>query len=175
MDAIREQLGADHRVLDDLFCRLLRDVRLLSQRDLRVVWCELERRLLSHMDVEEQLLFPMLEAGHHAAVERARSDHTRIRGLACALGIAIELNTVREPAIKDLICVLHQHAEREDRALYRLACAHAPGLVQCRVTASLRAAGRAAHEAAAKTVAHRSGSHDSVLPPGLSAAAIRLQ
>src|SRR6478736_5177407 len=102
MDAIRMQLVSDHRVLDDLFCRLLRDVRVISSEDLKVVWCELEHRLLAHLDVEEQFLLPLLPVSHHAAVERALADHRRIRSLVSALGDAIELNAACEPAIREL-------------------------------------------------------------------------
>lgn len=159
MDPIRAQLAADHRVLDDLFCRLLRDVRVLSRDDLRAVWYEIEHRLLSHMDVEEQFLLPLVEASHHAAAQRARDEHVRIRGLVCALGVGVELHTVREHDIKDLTCVLHQHAQQEDALLYRFACERASASVQYRMATSLRSAARAAHEAALRTTANRSGDH----------------
>jgi hypothetical protein len=166
MDAIRNQLAADHRVLDDLFCRLLHDVQVLSHHDLQLVWCELEHRLLSHMDVEEQLLFPLAPANHHVAVARARTDHVRIRGLVCALGLAIEAGTAREPAVRDLISTLHVHAEREDRTLYRFACERASSAAQYRMAATLRTAARSAHETAVKTLANRTGCHDApVLTP----------
>jgi hypothetical protein len=155
MDAIRMQLVSDHRMLDDLFCRLLRDVHVLSHHDLKVVWCELEHRLLAHMDVEEQFLLPLVAATHEAAIERALADHVRIRGLVAALGVAIELNAAREPAIEELMQILHIHSEHEDRMLYRFACERASVAVQHRMAMTLRAAGRFAHDSAAKTLANR--------------------
>lgn len=169
MDPIRAQLAADHRVLDDLFCRLLRDVTVLAPRDLQTVWCELEHRLLSHMDVEEQFLWPPLEASHRAGVDRAREEHACIRGLVCALGAAVELHSAREHDVKDLIRLLHLHAEREDALLYRFVCERSSALVQYRVATTLRSAARTAHDAALKTTANRSGSHEAVAPSALIA------
>jgi Hemerythrin HHE cation binding domain len=172
VDPIRAQLAADHRVLDDLFARLLHDLSALSRQDLEVVWCELEHRLLSHMDVEEQFLWPLLEEGHRAAVDRARSDHARIRGSVCGLGASVELHTVREQDIKELMRLLHHHAEREDAFLYRFACERAPASVQCRVATTLRTAAHTAHVAALRTTANRSGLHEAMVPapkpPGAS-------
>jgi Hemerythrin HHE cation binding domain len=164
VDPIRAQLAADHRVLDDLFARLLHDVSVLARRDLQVIWCELEHRLLSHMDVEEQFLWPLLQEGHRAAVDRARSDHARIRGAVCVLGAAVELQTVREQDLKDLILLLHHHAEREDAFLYRFASERAPASVQCRVATTLRTAAHTAHVAALRTTANRSGLHEATVP-----------
>jgi hypothetical protein len=155
MDAIRSQLATDHRVLDDLVFRLVHDVDASSHRNLQATWCEFEHRLLSHMDVEEQILLPLLEASQRAEVERTRREHTRIRGLVCELGIAIELRTVSQSAIKQLLQVLHAHSEREDRLLYRQAGERSSAAVQHRVAATLRAAARRAHEAATRTTANR--------------------
>jgi len=164
MDAIRAQLAADHRVLDDLFCRLLRDVNALSHHDLQLAWCELEHRLLSHMDVEEQFLLPLVTASHHQAVERARAEHQQIRERVCTLGFAIELNTAREPAIRELMQILHRHAEQEDRLVYRFACERASVAVQSRMASTLRSAARCAHEAALKMSANRTPAQAASLP-----------
>jgi hypothetical protein len=164
MDAIRAQLAAEHRVLDDLFGRLLHNGHVLSHHDLLLVWCELEHRLLSHMDVEEQFLLPLVEASHYRDVERARAEHVRLRELVCTLGAAIELNTAREPAIRELSQLLHAHAEREDRLLYRSACERASVIVQFRMASALRAAARCAHESALKILANRFDARGQVSP-----------
>lgn len=155
MDAIRNQLAADHRVLSDLISRLVRDVETSSHRHLQEVWCELERRLLSHMDVEEQFLLPLLELSYAAEVERARAEHGQIRGLVCALGLAIESRAVTQAAIRDLVRLLSAHSEREDQVLYKHAAERSSVAVQHRVAATLRASGRCAHDAAVRTSAHR--------------------
>lgn len=159
MDVIRNQLAADHRVLDDLMRRLVHDVDAASHHHLQEVWCELEHRLLSHMDVEEQFLLPLLALSYPAEVERARAEHVHIRGLVCSLGLAIESRSVTEPAIKELVQLLSAHSEREDRVLYRHAAERSSVAVQHRVAATLRASARCAHEAAVRTSANRSDPH----------------
>jgi hypothetical protein len=155
MDAIRSQLAADHRVLEHLFRHLLHDLVVHNEGDLRATWCELEHRLLSHIDVEEQLLLPVFGVGHHAAAERTRAEHAQIRTLLDDLGAAVELHSLHESAVLRLLQVLDAHIEREDRLIYRFACEVAPDAVQCRLAAALRAAARTAHEAASKALANR--------------------
>lgn len=162
MDAIRTELAAERRVLDDLFCHLSHAIDAGRHDVLQLTWCELEHRLLSRMDVEEQFLLPFVEASHQADVRRARVVHQRIRGLVADLGIAIELRTVHQAAVTELIHVLHQQAEREDGKLYQVAFERASVVVQHRMAVMLRAAVRSAHEAALRTSASRSGSHAAV-------------
>jgi hypothetical protein len=110
--------------------------------------------LLSHMGVEEQLLLPLLESSHHAAAQRNRAEHARLRGLVDELSAAVELHSLAESAVRQLIQALDDHAEREERLLYRFAC-DAPPAVQCRLATALGASARCAHEAALKTLANR--------------------
>jgi len=155
MDAIRTQLATDHRVLEHLFRHLLHDLVVCNTGDLRATWCELEHRLLSHIDVEEQLLLPVFGVGHQAATERTRAEHAQIRILLDELGAAVELHSLHESAVERLLQLLEAHIEREDRLIYRFANELLADPVQCRLAAALRAAARAAHEAASKTLANR--------------------
>lgn len=148
MDARRTTHVADHRELNDLFWILRRGIAKASYGDLQSLWHELERRLLSHMDVEEQFLFPLVEVSHYSGVERARAEHVRIRGLVCALGLAVEQRAADEVSVRELLAVVHEHAEREDRLLYRLACERASAAVQLCIAETLRVSVRVAHEAA---------------------------
>lgn len=159
MDPIRIQLAADHRVLDDLLGQLLHDARVLSHEHLQLAWCELEHRLLSHLDVEEQFLLPLLDASHHAAVERALAEHAHLREMVARLGVSVELHKVAADSIEELKLALQTHAEHEDRLLYRFACERASAAVQYRMATNLRAASRSAHDAALRTLAHRSSAH----------------
>lgn len=154
MDAIRTQLAADHRVFDHLFQRLLHALCMPTESNLQAAWCELEHRLLSHMDVEEQLLLPLLGRHDSAAAQQIRTEHARIRGLVDELSAAVELRALGEPALRKLIEALSEHAETEEPLLYRLAGAASPAL-QCRLATALRASARCAHEAASKTLANR--------------------
>jgi hemerythrin-like domain-containing protein len=97
-------------------------------------WQELRRRfareLEPHFRVEEDALFPQLEAaGEGARVERARADHARLRALARG-----------EPAPEaalEFAALLHAHVRFEERELFPRAEALLPAAV-------LEAAGRAA-------------------------------
>jgi hypothetical protein len=73
------------------------------------------------MEAEERLLLPLLEASDPAAVARIRLEHARIRDSLTELGVAVELHTVRESHIRELIELLTAHAKHEDAALYRVA------------------------------------------------------
>jgi len=108
------------------------------------------------MDAEELYLLPLLEASHPAEVERTRTEHARIRDLVAELGIAIELHTVRKPAVMALIDLLQRHSAYEDAALYGLAAERASGSVERSVVAALKGtlqaalgAGHSAHESSA--------------------------
>lgn len=158
MEAIRAELAAERRVLDDLMLRLEHDLATGSHKSLQTTWCELEHRLLSRMDVEEQFLLPLLEPAHRADVTRVRSEHRRIRALAEHVGVTIELHTVQPSDVRELARALNEQARREDSRLYHFAWERTSPTVQHRIAALLRAAGRGAHEAALRTSAGRSES-----------------
>lgn len=158
MEAIRAELTAERHVLDDLVLRLAHDLATGSYKSLQTTWCELEHRLLSRMDVEEQFLLPLLEPAHRADVTRVRSEHRRIRALAEHVGVTIELRTVQLSDVRELAHALNDQAQREDSRLYHFAWEQVSPTVQHRIAALLRAAGRGAHDAALRTSARRSGS-----------------
>jgi hypothetical protein len=97
-------------------------------------WQDLRRRfakeLEPHFRVEEERLFPLLEAaGAGALVERARADHARLRTLARG-----------EPAPEaalEFAALLHAHVRFEERELF-------PRAEDLLPAAALEAAGRAA-------------------------------
>jgi hemerythrin len=160
MNHVQQRLDQDHRELNALLWRLSHDADAPSNDALRATWDELERRLLAHLDAEEQYLLPLVEASHPAQVDCTRREHEQIRRLVSELGIAIELHAVRQPAISELIRVLHEHADREDRTLYRFAGEKASVAVQHRIVQMLKAAARFAI-AAANKAATRSVRRDS--------------
>jgi hemerythrin len=140
MNPVQAKLDQDHRELGELLLRLAQDARDPSGSALRATWNELERRLLAHLEAEEQYLLPLVEAGHPAQVDCTRSEHAQIRQLVSELGVAIELHAAREPMVSELIRTLDEHAEREDRTLYRFAGEKASVAVQQRITKALREA-----------------------------------
>jgi hypothetical protein len=156
MEAIRAELAAERRVIEDLLLRLGHDVAAGSHKNLQATWCELEHRLLSRMDVEEQFLLPLLESDHRADVKRVRAEHRHIRDLADHVGAAIELRTIALRDVQELSLALNEQARQEDRKLYHFAWERASAAAQHRIATLLRAAGRFAHAAALRTAANRS-------------------
>ncbi len=153
MNPVRKRLDQDHEELRQLLLRLTQDARDPSGNALRSTWNELERRLLAHLEAEEQYLLPLVEGSHPAQVDCTRSEHAQIRRLVSELGLAIELHAAREPMIGELIRTLDEHAEREDRTLYRFAGDKASMAVQHRIAVMLREAVRFVIAAANRTAA----------------------
>jgi len=153
MNQVRVRLDQDHRELNALLLRLSQDASAPSDEAMRATYSELERRLLTHMDAEEQYLVPLVEASHPAQAQCTRSEHEQIRQLLSELGIAVDLHAVRQPAISELIRVLHEHAEREDRTLYRFAGDKASVAVQHRIVTRLKEAAQFAVAAANRAAA----------------------
>ncbi len=163
MNDIQAHLDQDHRELSQLLARLSQDARDPSGLELQATWSELEHRLLAHLYAEEQYLLPLVEASHPEQAERTRREHEMIRRLVAELGVAVELHSVREPAISELVRTLDEHAEWEDSALYRLAGEKASVAVQHRIALALREATRmtvaVANRLAARWVSDTSRTH----------------
>ena len=140
MNPVRQRLDQDHRELRQLLLRLAEDAHDPSGSALRTTYSELERRLLAHLEAEEQYLLPLVEGSHPAQADCTRSEHAQIRRLVSELGLAIELHSAREPMISELIRTLDEHAEREDRTLYRFADEKASVAVQHRIAVMLKEA-----------------------------------
>jgi hemerythrin len=153
MNDVQTRLDRDHRELTQLLWRLSQDARDPSGLELQATWGELERRLNAHLRAEEEYLLPLVEASHPALVECTRREHDEIRRLVAELGVAVELHTVREPAISELVRTLDEHAEREDRTLYRFAGEKASVAVQHGIVVALRDATRAVVAAANRAAA----------------------
>ena len=99
---------------------LARRIRLAAEQDreseaLTQAWDELGRRfareLEPHFRVEEERLFPQLEAaGEHALIEQAREDHARLRELVRAEPDPLVAAQFAER--------LHRHVRFEERVLF---------------------------------------------------------
>jgi len=117
---------------------LAEDARAPVPGALQATWTRFEGKLIRHMEAEEQLLLPLLEASDAAEVARIRGEHARIRDSLTELGVAVELHTVRESHIRDLIALLAAHAKHEDAALYRVAGEKASSAVEHGIARMLR-------------------------------------
>ncbi|HVY32258.1 MAG TPA: hemerythrin domain-containing protein [Polyangiaceae bacterium] len=133
MNSIAAKLTNDHVELDALLRRLAQDAQAPVPGALQATWSELESKLIRHMQAEEQFLLPLLEASDAAEVARIRLEHAHIRDALTELGLAVELHTVREANILELIELLEAHAKHENGALYRLAGDKASAAVEHRI------------------------------------------
>lgn len=121
MNSIAAKLTKDHQEIDALLRCLAEDAQAPVPGTLLTTWSTFETKLIRHMQAEEQFLLPLLEASDPAEVARIRQEHARIRDSLTELGLAVELHTVREASILELIELLEAHAKHENGALYRLA------------------------------------------------------
>ena len=150
MNQIGQHMAEDHRELQALLKRLAEDALAPEAAALHCTWCELESRLLGHLAAEEHYLLPLIEASHPTEAARIVAEHGQIRRQVSELGVAIELHTVRQPAIDELIRTLQTHAQYEDQTLYLLAGDKASPLLQQRISARLKSAMRLAQSASTK-------------------------
>jgi len=121
MNSVAAQLTKDHQELHALLLCLAQDAKAPLPGTLEATWTTFEKRLLGHMETEERCLLPLIEVSDPAEFKRVRTEHARIRGLLTELGVAIELHTVREANISELIELLEAHAKHENTTLYHLA------------------------------------------------------
>lgn len=140
MNSIASRLTRDHQELDALLRCLAQDAEAPCAGALEPTWDVFERRLIRHMEAEEQFLLPLIEASNPTEVARTRSEHVQIRDLIAELGVAIELHTARASDIRRLSDLLREHAKHEDEALYQLAGDKASVAVGHGIFESLKAA-----------------------------------
>ena len=118
--------------------RLAEDAEAPDAALLEASWDALEARLLRHLEAEETYLLPLLEASHPTEVARTRAEHGHIRDVVSALGISIELHSVRKPELLGLVELLNAHAAYEDTELYPLAGDRASVAVAHSITTKLK-------------------------------------
>jgi hemerythrin superfamily protein len=143
MNPVQTRFDQDHRDIEALL-EDLAHCAASSSPALEATFNDLERRLMAHMDAEEQYLLPLVEVSYPAESERTRLEHARIRQLVSQLGLAIELHAVREPQIAELVQLLREHAEREDRTVYDFAGERASSAVEHRLASLLKAVAHSA-------------------------------
>jgi len=119
MNDLKQRLLADHAELEQQLKALARAVEANdAASDLRECWTGFETSLRDHLDTEERTIFPVVAPAHRAEVEALRAEHQLIRDALAELGLAVELHTLRKPAIDELTEFLNQHATRENHSLY---------------------------------------------------------
>lgn len=103
-------------------------------------WKHFEAALLAHMNIEEDLLLPVLARSHPDEAARIREEHASIRRDLDELGLGVELHLISADLIERFIEKLRAHAEREDAMLYRFADRELDTATKTGVLARIRAA-----------------------------------
>ena len=119
MPNIREDLSKDHQEHE----RTLKKLAEMAESDssfegFHRVWVPFERNLLEHLDAEEHSLFCVFAGAHRDEIIALRAEHCRIRYALIELSVCVELHTVKRAAIDDLLNLVREHIEHENRTLH---------------------------------------------------------
>ncbi|WP_437831761.1 hemerythrin domain-containing protein [Sorangium sp. So ce1153] len=118
MKGLYDALHRDHQRLDEVFETLLNRVHAGDEEAARETWGTFERELLAHMEAEESLLLPLFDRFNPEEAGTIRAEHLGIRAQLAEMGTALELHTLREAKVDNLIRALRQHAAHEEAELY---------------------------------------------------------
>ena len=119
-----------HRRLADAGRALLACAHTDDSRELIEAWRALETELLDHMAAEEEIILPGYAKHAPDDAKRIASDHARIREIASALGLDVELHEARITRLERLIGALEAHARHEDAVMYPWAQANLSEVAQ---------------------------------------------
>ncbi len=116
-------LLGEHAVIYELF-DYLRDT-ILKSDDIRDIHCAIavvERLLVSHARIEEDLLFPRLEPhlGQMGPLAMMRAEHRAIDDLLEAARRATDIAALKS-AIGQLLDLVHDHFQKEETVLFPMA------------------------------------------------------
>jgi hemerythrin-like domain-containing protein len=111
-------MRADHARIENELRRLMETVKADDRETLRTDWPTLEREVTSHLEAEEHFMIPALATVEHDEAVVLLREHGQIRQALLELSVAIELHYVQLSQFRELIDLLHAHAEREDLVLY---------------------------------------------------------
>jgi iron-sulfur cluster repair protein YtfE (RIC family) len=114
-------LPEEHQHLNEVFQALLNCAGTGDWQTCDEIWDGFCDDLRKHLDYEESALFPrFIEEGmrERRATQELLQDHEEIRRRLDALGIAIQLHTIRAEAIATFISAMRQHASREDELFH---------------------------------------------------------
>ena len=123
MASISETLGEEHRRCDDLFTAAEGAVDAGAWEEAAARLAAFREALEAHLTLEEERLFPALEAAEpHAQGPTAvmRQEHRHMRALAEELGQALAARD-RERylgAAETLLVLMQQHNAKEEHVLY---------------------------------------------------------
>ena len=126
-----------HRRLEARSRALLACAQGDDPRELIASWRELETELLDHMAAEEEIILASYAKHAPEDAQRIAADHARLREIASALGLEVELHAIRIARLEKLVDALHTHGLHEDTAMYPWAQANLGEVAQHALVARL--------------------------------------
>lgn len=115
---LRETLEATHSRLDHEFETLLARCTMGEPEGVRAAFDVLDCELRTHMNMEEELMFPLFELEANSDAAALRAEHNRIRSRLDQLGVDLDLHSLSKGCVEAFIALLRQHAQREGLFLY---------------------------------------------------------
>jgi hypothetical protein len=111
----------DHAELAEQLAELRAAIAHATWSEAGARWSELRARVESHLQFEEQRLFPMFEvadARHPKLVLGLRHDHMQLREALEDIAAGIAAEAVGLPAFERVIAALERHAAAEDELFH---------------------------------------------------------
>lgn len=116
----------DHRECDELWAAVEGAVTKADKAKAAALWSEFSKRLLKHLTMEEEVLFPAFEAktgmkGGPTAV--MRSEHVQMRGVLAEMERRVasgDLDGLLDQG-DTLLMLIQQHNAKEEGMLYPMA------------------------------------------------------
>jgi hemerythrin-like domain-containing protein len=123
---LRRMLSADHERLERLFIELIAAFEADAREDVACLWSEFDVGLRTHLQLEEQHIFPEFGKAHAAEVAALLRDHELIRAQLLELGVGVDLHITNDERVERFIDRLRAHAAREDALMYQWAAHQLP-------------------------------------------------
>lgn len=145
---LRDAMRDDHRRLEQVFDALLNYVHVDDRLGMQAAWRDFERGLTTHLQIEDEVMLPLLERACLNEAATIRKEHRLIRSMLAELGVRLDVHLLREETVEAFVALLRAHAAREDELLYRLAEGQLDEGSKSSILERLAAARRAPHDRA---------------------------
>ena len=136
---LRETMRSDHEHLEQLFVDLLAAFQADARQEAARLWSAFDVGLRTHLQLEEQCIFPEFAKRHADETELLLREHAEIRRRLLELGVGVDLHITRDEQVEQFIRNLRAHAAREDALLYQWAERDLPGESRTRLGQWLKA------------------------------------
>lgn len=118
---LRRMLREDHERLECLFDDLLMAFKADAREDAARLWTDFDAGLRTHLQLEEQHIFPEFAKAQAAEVTALEREHEQIRRRLLELGVGVDLHLTNDSHVEQFIQELRLHAAREDSLMYQWA------------------------------------------------------